>query len=162
MLREAAIAVVGFSCIVAVFGGRSRVWSPVDSFRVVNLLATATAAALFAFLPFALQNILVSDAGIWGGSSFALSAYIIGQLSWTLTNGRRLKRTHPDETQAWLAVVGTSAAAAALALQLLNLAGLGFSLELGPFLAGLVLLFLISLLQFCAIVFAGLLHGPAT
>lgn len=160
-LGEVAIAVAGFASVVAIFGRRSSTWAPSEAFRVINLVVTASAAALFSFLPFVLRELGSSDGWVWGLSSATLALFIVCQLAWYVTAGRRITRSEPGSLRVWLAVVSTCTAIVALLLQLLNISGLVFSHEFGPFLAGLGYLLLNAVLQFCIVVVSGVRRPAA-
>jgi hypothetical protein len=152
-LGEVAIAVAGFSSIVAVFGRRSeRTWSAVESFRLTTLIMNAVGPALLAFLPFALENLRVSPPFVWGSSSAVLLGFIIMQTAWVFSRGVRAFRQSGEPVRPWIVITMNSCSGLAALLQVLNLAGVWFHQELGPYLAGLVLLLAIAVVQFCVLI----------
>jgi len=154
-LGEVAIAVAGFSSIVAVFGRRTeRPWSPVESFRLATLIANAVGPALLAFVPFALLNLHLSPRTVWGLSSAALVAFVVAQTFWVFSKGRQRFSESGEPIRLWVAVSANSLSLIAVVLQILNIIGLWFHRELGPFLMGLLLILCIAVIQFCVLIFS--------
>jgi len=152
-LGEVAIAVAGFSSIVAVFGRRSeREWSGVESFRLSALILNAAGPALLAFLPFALLNLRVSPPVVWGVSSAILLVFIVAETAWVFMRAPAAFRETQETILIWRAIIANSCAGLAAILQICNIAGLWFHQELGPYLAGLLLLLAIAVLQFCFLI----------
>jgi len=77
-LIEVAIALVGFSGIVAAVGRRGAGhWSPVDQLRLRVLLTAAGAALAFAFLPFLLIDVM-DPSLVWRICSGLHATFIFG------------------------------------------------------------------------------------
>jgi len=162
-LGEVAITVAGFSSIVAVFGRRSeRDWSPVESFRLAALIMNAVGPALLAFLPFALEHLRIPPRFVWGSSSAVLLGFIIAQQAWVFSRGRTAFQQTGEPLRPALVITANSCAGLAALLQCLNLAGVWFHLELGPYLAGLVLLLVIAVVQFCVLILSSTSAEPPT
>lgn len=73
---EFAVAIGGFTSIVAVFGNRSSGWQPVDRLRVQATLQQSLGAGFFALLPSAMFLIGVSEPLSWRILSVAYAGYI--------------------------------------------------------------------------------------
>jgi len=154
-LGEVAIAVAGFSSIVAVFGRRAQgTWSPVESFRLATLIANAVGPALLSFLPFVLENLGLSARAVWASSSSVLLSFVIAQVAWVIAGAPRRFRESGESIRLWVALTANTCCLSAGALQVLNIAGIVFQQELGPYLAGLLLLLAVAILQFCILVFS--------
>jgi len=75
---EVAIALVGFSGIVAAVGRRGAGhWSPVDQLRLRVLLTGAGAALAFAFLPFLLIDVIDASL-VWRSCSGVHATFVFG------------------------------------------------------------------------------------
>ena len=154
-LGEVAFTVAGFSSVVAVFGRRSeRAWSAVESFRLTALIMNSAGPALLAYLPFVLGNLGVTEPFVWGISSAVLLSLIVAESVWVYRVGSVAFRVSGQPLQPLLVVIANSCSVVAALLQVFNLAGIGFDRELGPYLAGLVLLLVIAVVQFCVLILA--------
>ena len=79
-LIEVAIALAGFSGIVAAVGRRGAGhWSPVDQLRLRILLTAAGAALAFAFLPFLLIDVM-DPSLVWRSCSGVHATFVFGIL----------------------------------------------------------------------------------
>jgi hypothetical protein len=85
---EVAIAIAGFSGIVAAVGRRGAGhWTAADQLRLRILLTASGAALVFAFLPFVLADLIAQDllwriaSGLLAIHTVAISAYRIRQAS---------------------------------------------------------------------------------
>ncbi len=74
-LAEVAIAIAGFSGIVAVFGRRSSGhWSTAERTRLIGLLVMSFTAVFFSVAPFVLLSVPVSESTCWRWLSALLAA----------------------------------------------------------------------------------------
>ena len=159
---EVAIAYAGFSSIVAVFGRRSvGEWAPIDIFRLLNLVSTSLGAALFALLPFGLRHLHLPETSVWVASSAMLAVFTVAFLVFSTWRGRQIFLQNPGSVRPGVAIVLYLSILSCLILQVLNIGGVLFQQELGPFLAGLLLLLLVSAIQFALLLFAPLSGKPA-
>jgi hypothetical protein len=75
---EVAIAIAGFSGLVAVFGQRSDdIWRATDQLRLRVLLTASASALLFSAAPFIVLDAGVPEATFWRMGSGAQSAWVI-------------------------------------------------------------------------------------
>jgi hypothetical protein len=129
-LGEVAIGMAGFSAIVVLFKRReSGKWRAQDADRFNGMLLHAMAAAFFCALPAVLRALIDATATLWAvasgllGAQIALHAGIILRLPSTRTPTR--------------AAVGVGGLAA-LAFQVLNVAGVGVPRGFAPYLIGVL------------------------
>jgi hypothetical protein len=87
---EVAIALVGFSGIVAAVGRRGAGhWSPVDQLRLRILLTAGGAALSFAFLPFTMID-AIDPALVWRLCSGLMAMWLIGIMGYRLRQTSKL------------------------------------------------------------------------
>jgi hypothetical protein len=140
-IAEIAIALAGFSGLVAVFrSGDLRTWLARERFMFWLLLAAALGALFFALLPVALHLQGVGELIVWRISSLLLGAFFAAVLVWALAAHVRMNRSghRTSRPAAWIAFAPT-AAAAAISL-VLNGSGLVVRGGAGTYYAGLLLL----------------------
>ena len=147
-IAEIAIALTGFTGVVAVLGERARgKWRAVDLFRFNNLLTNSIGALFLAFVPILIHKLGVSEVTAWRLSSGLAAAYIlIG-----FVRGLSIRRLPQDEqVEIHRPVLGALVAiqAAVFSLLIANALGVAYSGESGPFLVGLVWLLAFSAFQF--------------
>ncbi len=86
-----AIALMGFTGIVVVLGGRSgREWTPVETISVRTLLETSVTALFGSFLPILLAYVWESEGGVWRLSNALLAAGHLANMVAYLVRARRL------------------------------------------------------------------------
>ena len=86
-----AIALMGFTGIVVVLGGRSgREWTPVETISVRTLLETSVTALFGSFLPILLAYVWESEGGVWRLSNALLAAGHLANMVAYLERARRL------------------------------------------------------------------------
>ncbi len=147
-IAEIAIALTGFTGVVAVLGERGRgKWRAVDLFRFSNLLMTSIAVLFLAFVPILIHKLGAPELTAWRLSSGMAAAYILV----AVTRGRSIRRLPQDEqVEIHRPVLGALLAIHAAVFLLLVASGLGvaYSGESGPFLVGLVWLLAFSVFSF--------------
>ncbi len=106
-LAEVAIAIAGFSGIVAVFGRRSSGhWSPAERDRLIGLLVMSFTALLFCVVPFVLLSIPVSESTCWRSLSLLLAISRIGSIRVVLRNALGALGTPRSEREVSLVLSG--------------------------------------------------------
>lgn len=152
-VAEFAVAIAGFTSVVVVFGHRGGEWRPVDRFRIANALWQSFGAGFFALLPSALQLLGLEGEGLWRVASALLMTFLLGILTLTSRNIRRLE---PDD-RAFLGRVVPAAMAGGTfvntALQLWNASGLGPAPGPGLYFVGLLLLLTAAAVAFVRTIF---------
>ena len=156
-IAEVAIAFAGFSGLVAIFGSRAAGrWSRSDRYRLALMLETSLAAILFAFLPFSLRYLNVEGSVLWTVSSGGLATFLLVELILVIPRTRRLYRGSGETLSPTFGLIIASLALLALIVQVLNAAGIGLHRDFGPYLVGLLLLLVVSGIQFVRLLFMGI------
>ena len=128
-LAEVSIAMAGFAAIVVVFRRRDRGgWHPADADRFNGMLLHAMAAAFFCFLPTALWIFFTAPGRIWAIGSVAMALQVLAH-AWTIF---RL-----PTSDGWVRVF-LVLPLLVVALQVMNVLGIGYSAEFRPYLAGVL------------------------
>jgi hypothetical protein len=154
-IAQVAAAFVGFSSVVAIFGrGPEGVWEAADRIRMRNLVEQSLAVAVLGFLPVVLCDLHASESTAWSVSSLVL-AFLLA-LDIALWGQRAFVLRRLGSLRIWMFVVGLILLGAALCIQILNLLGLRFTDEAGPYVTGLWLVLLLAGLQFALLVFGRL------
>jgi hypothetical protein len=149
-LAEIAVAIAGFSGIVAVFGARSAgQWSPDDRLRLAFLLICSLTVVFFSLLPFAMTALHLSGTVLWRAASGLLVIWLVLANVLALRSIARARPGFRSETRSWLKALVRTGDAAAVALLTYNVIWMAE--------AGLFLLVLLWLLLQSVIMFAELL-----
>ena len=152
-IASIAIAVSGFSGVVAVFGGRAEgEWSPEARFRTTNMLILSLGACLLCFVPLALELFELAARTLWIVTSGALIAFCAFYFVYTAVKLRNPELRRPGVLIVWVRYVYFACLALAIALQALNVADAGVQRGAGPFVGGLLLLLIPAGLQFAFLV----------
>lgn len=132
-LAEIAVAFAGFSSVVVLFrrSDQDR-WEGFDRVRFRIMLLASLLAALFAVLPLPLQELGVPHDFIWMICSGGLALYVGGGAVVQFRT-RRLFTNPFDRT---LSVFFQLVAWGVLACQVLNVIGIGFHRQSGPYVLG--------------------------
>ena len=158
-VAEVAIALAGFSSVVAAFGrGAGHAWSAVDRFRLAQMLEHSLAAALFAFVPFCVSHLATDPAAIWATSSGLFAIFLVAETGLVVPRMRALG-SERESLRPWLSAIMALCAVAALLLQMANVFGFGFERQAGPYVIGLVLMLVASGAQFSRLLFLGISPG---
>ncbi len=129
-LAEISVALAGFSAIVVLFKRRdSGRWHAVDGNRFNGMLFHAIFAAFFCIFPSILNIFTDKPSHIWSIASAVLGAQILVHVT-IIIRVATTKRRHI------LPIVAL--ASGPIALQVLNVTGIGFAHEFGPYLGGVL------------------------
>jgi hypothetical protein len=159
-LAEVAAAFAGFSGVVATFGRRSPSdWSAAARFRFGNLLTTAVASCILAFLPVVLAHFPIAPFTVWAWSGAALAFFC---LSFLVQLFRRVpkKTAEGRGLRRWMAVVWVGGMGGAALAQLANIAASSEGRGGAPYVAGILVLLAISGLQFIVLALSSVSHDP--
>lgn len=86
-----AIALMGFTGIVVVLGGRSgRSWSPIEAIGIRTLLETSATALFGSFVPILLSYVWASEAGVWRLANAVLGLGHLANLLAYVVRARRI------------------------------------------------------------------------
>ena len=93
-VAQIAIALIGFSGIVVVFGERSATrWTAEESMRLYALLAPSFTALLCSFVPILLATEVTNADTVWRISNAVLGTIHAANLGWFLVNSWGAKTT---------------------------------------------------------------------
>jgi hypothetical protein len=99
-VAEVAIAIAGFSGIVAVFRRTDEgSWPPDVRLRLTLLILSSLTTAAYAFLPLVVWEILRSEDRVWRASSSAWAIFAICFIVWARSHVARLRAEEPDFRQ---------------------------------------------------------------
>ncbi len=149
LLAELAVAVLGFSGVVAVLGRRaSGDWTELDRERFHGMVECAVLALILSLLPLPILDAKFSEATVWGWSSaigILVCALLIGPRMRTIASSSTW--SNPDVSRLSL-VYGFGALIGAPLLLALNAVGLVFSRTSAPYLVACLLVFGFAVLLF--------------
>ena len=92
-LAQVAIGVAGFSAILVALSGKPHLWTPVDAFRIRNILAFSFQSVFLSLVPFMLAFFLVPESTVWKGSLLILATATLGSVLLVLSGVFRLSRS---------------------------------------------------------------------
>lgn len=87
---EVAIGLAGFSAILVALSGKPHQWTPVDAFRIRNILAFSFQSVFLSLVPFVLTFFLLPDATVWRVSLLVLVIGTLGGVFLVLSGVYRL------------------------------------------------------------------------
>lgn len=64
-LAQVAIGLAGFSAILVALSGKPHQWTPVDAFRIRNILAFSFQSVFLSLVPFALAFFSLPESKVW-------------------------------------------------------------------------------------------------
>ena len=143
LLAELAVAVLGFSGVVAVLGRRSSgEWTLVDRVRFFTMVRLTVSVLIFALLPFPLHSAGLTGETIWGWCSGIAALIVVLNLIVAFIDNAfaRSVLTEPGTSRLAIAYIFISAPTAA-ALFAMNATGIGLQRSFTPYLVGTLLLF---------------------
>jgi hypothetical protein len=152
-ISSVAIAISGFSGVVAVFGGRADgKWSPAERFRTTNMLILSLGACLLSFVPLTEESFQIPDPILWTAASSLLFAFCAVYGLYTVLLLRKPNLRRPGGLIVWVRYVYFVCLTLASALQVLNIAGVWVKRGAGPFIGGLLFVLIPAGLQFAFLV----------
>jgi hypothetical protein len=92
-LAQVAIGVAGFSAILVALSGKPHLWTPVDAFRIRNILAFSFQSVFLSLVPFMLAFFLVPQSAMWKASLLILATATLGSVLLVLSGVFRLSRS---------------------------------------------------------------------
>lgn len=148
-----AIAIAGFSGVVAAFSGRADgKWLPAERFRITNMLVLSLGACVLSFVPLTEELLRIPDQILWMIASLSLFVFCSFYYVRTVILLRRPSLSRRGVLVEWVRVVYFLCLGLALILQALNVAGVLLERGPGPFIAGLVLMLIPAGLMFVFLV----------
>ena len=87
---QIAIGLAGFSAILVALSGKPHQWTPVDAFRIRNILAFSFQSVFLSLIPFVLTFFSLPGSAVWQVSLLILSVATLGDVLLTLVGVYRL------------------------------------------------------------------------
>jgi hypothetical protein len=101
-LAQVAIGVAGFSAILVALSGKPHLWTPVDAFRIRNILALSFQSVFLSLVPFVLALFSLPESTVWKASLLILALATLAGVLLVLSGVYRLS---PSERAVLKAVV---------------------------------------------------------
>jgi hypothetical protein len=89
-LAQVAIGVAGFSAILVALSGKPHQWTPVDAFRIRNILAFSFQSVFLSLVPFVLAFFSLRESAVWHVSLLILAIATLGGVVLVLSGVYRL------------------------------------------------------------------------
>jgi hypothetical protein len=102
---QLAIGLAGFSAILVALSGKPHQWTPVDAFRIRNILAFTFQSVFLSLVPFVLAFFSLPVSAVWQVSLLILAIATLGGVLLVLGGVYRLSR--PERAVLKTAVVST-------------------------------------------------------
>lgn len=148
-----AIGLAGFSAILVALSGKPHQWTPVDAFRIRNILAFSFQSVFLSLVPFVLAFFSLPEATVWQVSLLILAIATLGDVLLTLSGVYRLS---PSERAVLKAVVVSTVTAVLSVMTVVELLAAFGSIRpaSGVFFLGLVVLLGVSAVLVARFLFA--------
>jgi hypothetical protein len=101
-VAQVAIGIAGFSAILVALSGKPHLWTPVDAFRIRNILAFSFQSVFLSLVPFVLALFSLREPALWQVSLLILALATVADAVLVLTGVHRLS---PSERAVLKAVV---------------------------------------------------------
>jgi len=150
---QLAIGLAGFSAILVALSGKPHQWTPVDAFRIRNILAFTFQSVFLSLTPFVLAFFSLPEPTVWQVSILILAIATLGSVLLVLSGVYRLSRSERAVLNA--VVVSTVVATLCFMAAVELLAAFGIVRPAaGVFFLGLVVLLGISTVLVARFLFA--------
>jgi hypothetical protein len=90
---QVAIGLAGFSAILVALSGKPHQWTPVDAFRIRNILALSFQSVFLSLTPFVLAFFSVPESAVWHVSLLVLVLGTLAGVLLVLSGVYRLSRS---------------------------------------------------------------------
>ena len=128
-LAQVAIGLAGFSAILVALSGKPHQWTPVDAFRIRNILAFSFQSVFLSLTPFVLAFFSLPESTLWQASLIVLTIATCGDVLLVLGGVYRLSR---PQRAVLKAVVVTCVTASLFAMAVIELLAVFGILRPGP------------------------------
>jgi hypothetical protein len=91
-IAQVAIGLAGFSAILVALSGKPHQWTPVDAFRIRNILAFSFQSVFLSLTPFVLAFFSLPDSTVWQVSLLVIALATLGGVLLVLGGVYRLSR----------------------------------------------------------------------
>lgn len=152
-LAQIAIGLAGFSAILVALSGKPHQWTPVDAFRIRNILALSFQTVFLSLIPFVLAFFSLPESKVWQVSLLIIALGTLGGVLLVLSGVYRLSR--PERAVLNAVVVSTVTAILSTMAVVELLAAFGIVRPAtGVFFFGLVVLLGVSTVLVARFLFA--------
>jgi hypothetical protein len=152
-LAQVAIGLAGFSAILVALSGKPHQWTPVDAFRIRNILALSFQSVFLSLVPFVLAFFSLPQSAVWQLSLLILALGTLGGVLLVLSGVYRLARPERAVLNALVVSAVTAVLSAMAAVELLAAFGIVRPAP-GVFFLGLVVLLGVSTVLVARFLFA--------
>lgn len=152
-LAQVGIGLAGFSSILVALSGKPHQWTPVDAFRIRNILAFTFQSVFLSLVPFVLAFFSLPESTVWRASLLIIAIATVASVVLVLGGFYRLSRPQRAVLNAVVVSTVTVVLIAMAAFEALAASG---SLRPAPgvFFLGLVVLLGISTVLVARFLFA--------
>ena len=150
---QVAIGLAGFSAILVALSGKPHQWTPVDAFRIRNILAFTFQSVFLSLIPFVLAFFSLPESTVWQVSLLILAIATLGGALLVLSGVYRLSRAERAVLKAVVVSTVTALLCSMAAVELLAAFGIVRPAS-GVFFLGLVVLLGISTVLVARFLFA--------
>ncbi|HXY96701.1 MAG TPA: hypothetical protein VEH00_06965 [Steroidobacteraceae bacterium] len=119
-LAQVAVGVAGFSAILVALSGKPHQWTPVDAFRIRNILAFSFQSVFLSLVPFVLVFFSVPEPAVWKPSLLILATATLADVLLVLSGVWRLS---PSERAVLKALVVSTVVAVLCLMAAVELLG---------------------------------------
>jgi hypothetical protein len=123
-LAQVAIGLAGFSAILVALSGKPHQWTPVDAFRIRNILAFTFQSVFLSLVPLVLALFSLPESMVWKVSLLIITIATLGNVLLVLIGVYRLSRPERAVLKAVVVSTVTAILFAAAAVELLAAFGI--------------------------------------
>ena len=152
-LAQIAIGLAGFSSILVALSGKPHQWTPVDAFRIRNILAFSFQSVFLSLTPFVLAFFSLPESTVWTVSLLILAIATLGNVLLVLSGVYRLSSSERAVLKTAVVSAVTAVLCTMAALELVAAFGIVRPAP-GVFFLGLVVLLGISTVLVARFLFA--------
>ena len=148
-----AIGLAGFSAILVALSGKPHQWTPVDAFRIRNILAFSFQSVFLSLIPLVLAFFSLPESTVWQASLLIIAIATLGDVLLVLSGVYRLSRPERAVLKTMVVSLVTAVLLAMAAVELLAAFGIVRPAP-GVFFLGLVVLLGVSTVLVARFLFA--------
>lgn len=152
-LAQVAIGLAGFSAILVALSGKPHQWTPVDAFRIRNILALSFQSVFLSLIPFVLAFFSLPESMVWKVSLLVIAVATLGGVLLVLGGVYRLSPAERAVLKAVVVSTVTAILVVMAAVELLAAFGVVRPAP-GVFFLGLVVLLGVSTVLVARFLFA--------
>jgi hypothetical protein len=152
-IAQVAIGLAGFSAILVALSRKPHQWTPVDAFRIRNILALSFQTAFLSLIPLSLALFSLPESTVWKISPLILAIAIFGDVLLVLGGVYRLSRLERAVLKIAVVTTVTTILFAMAVLELLTAFGIIGPAQ-GMFFLGLIVLLGVSTVLVARFLFA--------